>query len=141
VYPENNWEIRPKLCLGWEQTMETNLSTHQRAVQKNVDNSKQIRLSICKDLHTSNRIYFERETPNWVTPSTTIIRKEGLYLRCQWSQASGAVEGRCSGEVTRCRQTWIGAWILRLGNDGLFSANRRNKIPSIEKFDRTSPTL
>jgi hypothetical protein len=35
----------------------------------------------------------------------TMIRKERLYLGWWWSQASGAVVGRCSGEVTRCRQT------------------------------------
>ena len=88
--------------------MKTNPSTQPRAVQKNVDNSKHIRLSICKDLHTSNRMYFEQETPNWASPPTTMIRKEGLYLRWWWSQASGAMEGRCSGEVTRCKQTDTG---------------------------------
>jgi hypothetical protein len=34
------------------------------ACPKNVDNSKYIRLYICKFLHISIRIYFERETPN-----------------------------------------------------------------------------
>jgi len=37
-----------------------------------------------------------------------MIRKEGLYLGWRWSQASGAVEGRCSGEATQCRQTRSG---------------------------------
>ena len=49
-----------------------------------------------------------------------MIRKEGLYLGWRWSQASGAVAGRCSGEATRCRQ--IG--VLRLGSDGVFSAKK-----------------
>jgi hypothetical protein len=34
VYPKNNGEVMPKPCLGSEQTMETNPSTHPRAVQK-----------------------------------------------------------------------------------------------------------
>ena len=34
AYPENNWEVMPKLYLGLEQTIETNPSTHPRAVQK-----------------------------------------------------------------------------------------------------------
>ena len=33
VYPENNREVLPKLLLGPERTMETNPSTHPRAVQ------------------------------------------------------------------------------------------------------------
>jgi hypothetical protein len=34
VYPENNREMVPKLSLGSEQTIETNSSTHPRAVQR-----------------------------------------------------------------------------------------------------------
>ena len=34
MYPENNSEVVPKLRLGSEQNMETNPSTHLRAVQK-----------------------------------------------------------------------------------------------------------
>ena len=34
AYPENNKEVMPKLCLGPEQTMETNTSTHPHAVKK-----------------------------------------------------------------------------------------------------------
>jgi hypothetical protein len=37
-----------------------------------------------------------------------MIRKERLYLGWQWSQASGAVAGRCSGEAMRCRQARSG---------------------------------
>ena len=32
-------------------------------------------------------------------------RRRYLYLGCRWSQASGAVASRCSGEAKRCRQT------------------------------------
>jgi len=32
---------------------------------KNVDNPKQVRNLVCKDLHTNDRISFGRETPNW----------------------------------------------------------------------------
>ena len=67
VYPKNNREMMPKLYLGSEQTMETNPTYASVGCPKNMDNSKQIRLSICKELHISNRISFERETPNWVT--------------------------------------------------------------------------
>jgi hypothetical protein len=59
-------------------------------------------------MHTNDRISFGRETPNWVTRPTTMTRKQGLYLRWRWSQASGAVASRCSGEATRCRQTCNG---------------------------------
>jgi len=61
---ENNTEVMPKLCLGLEQTMETNLIYASAGCPQNVDNPKQILLYICKDLHTSNRISFGRETPN-----------------------------------------------------------------------------
>ena len=59
----------PKSYLGTEQTMETYSTTHPQTVQKNMDNAKQIRSQICKYLHTTNRISFGRETPNWVTPN------------------------------------------------------------------------
>jgi hypothetical protein len=38
----DNREVVPKLHLKSEQNMETNTSTHPEAVQKNVDNPKQI---------------------------------------------------------------------------------------------------
>ena len=64
VYPENNREVLPKLLLGPERTMETNPSTHPRAIQKNMDNPKPIRSQIRKDPHTYDRISFGQETPN-----------------------------------------------------------------------------
>jgi predicted metallopeptidase len=52
-----------------------------------------------------------------------MIQREGFYLGWRWSQASGAVVSRCSGEATRCRQ--IGdVGVLRLGSDGLFSTKK-----------------
>ena len=67
VYPENNREVMPKVYLGSERTMETNLIYASVRCPKYVDNPKEIRSQICKDLHTSDRISFERETPNWAT--------------------------------------------------------------------------
>ena len=83
MYPENNKEVMPKVCLGQERNMETNLIYASAGCPKNVDNPKQIRSQICKDPHTSDHICFGRETPNWVTRPTTMIRIEGLYLRCR----------------------------------------------------------
>ena len=60
-------EVMLKVCLGPERTMETNLIYASTGCPKNVDNLKQIRSQICKDAHTSDRICFGRETPNWVT--------------------------------------------------------------------------
>jgi hypothetical protein len=105
VYLENNREVMPKVCLGPKRTMETNLIYTSVGCPKYVDNTKDIRSQICKDLHISDRISFERETPNWASRSTTMIRKRGyLYLGWRWRQASGAVASRCSGEATQCRQ-------------------------------------
>ena len=67
MYLENNREVMPKVCLGPERTIETNLIYASAGCLKYVDNPKEIRLQICKDLHTSDRISFERETPNWAT--------------------------------------------------------------------------
>jgi len=80
VYPENNTEVMPKLYLGLEQTMETNLVYASAGCPENVDNPKQIRLYICKDLHTSNRISFRQETPNWVTPIYDNDKEERLFI-------------------------------------------------------------
>jgi anaerobic glycerol-3-phosphate dehydrogenase len=61
-----------------------------------------------------------------------MLRKERLYLGWRWSQASGAVAGRCSGEATRCRQTRNAqeddrvAKNHQLASDGLFSAKQKN---------------
>jgi len=44
VYPENNKEMMPRFCLGWERTMETNLIYASSGCPNNVDNSKQIQL-------------------------------------------------------------------------------------------------
>jgi len=41
--------------------------------------------------------------------------QEGLYLRWQWSQASGALASRSTGI----------AEVLRLGSDGLLSAKKK----------------
>ena len=67
--------------LGPERTMETNPSTHPRGYPKNVDNPKQKRSQICKDLHTSKDISFGRETPNWATPiyDNRQAEKEVIY--------------------------------------------------------------
>jgi hypothetical protein len=67
VYPENNREVVSILRLRSEQNMETNLIYASAGCPKYVDNPKEIRSLICKDLLTSNRISFEREAPNWVT--------------------------------------------------------------------------
>jgi hypothetical protein len=37
-----------------------------------------------------------------------MVRKEGLYLGWWWSQASGVVASRYSGEAMRCRQPRAG---------------------------------
>jgi hypothetical protein len=52
--------------------METNPIYASSGCPKNVDNSKQIRSKICKDLHISKRISFERETTNKVTRPTNM---------------------------------------------------------------------
>jgi hypothetical protein len=44
--------------------METNLIYTSAGCPKYVDNPKEIRSQICKDLHTSDRISFEQEMPN-----------------------------------------------------------------------------
>ena len=80
MYPENNREELPKLGLGPEQTMETNLVYASAGCPENVDNPKQIRLYIYKDLHTSNRISFGRETPSWVTPIYDNDKEERLFI-------------------------------------------------------------
>ena len=74
MYQENNEEVVSKLCLGQERATKTNPSTHPRAVQKNVDNPKQVQNLVCKDLHTNDRISFGRETPNWG------------YTRCKYAR-------------------------------------------------------
>ena len=71
-----------KLCLRSEQSMETNSIYTSSGYPKNVDNSKQIRLSICKELHISSRISFERETPNRVTCSTNMHDTEKRGVLC-----------------------------------------------------------
>ena len=43
VYPENNREVMPKVCLGPERTMETNLIYASAGCPKYVDNPKEIR--------------------------------------------------------------------------------------------------
>jgi hypothetical protein len=43
VYPENNRDVMPKVCLGPERTMETNLIYASVGYQKYVDNPKEIR--------------------------------------------------------------------------------------------------
>ena len=65
--PPRAGEVMPKVCLGPERTMETNLIYASTGYPKYVDNPKEIWSQICKDLHTSDRISFERETPNWAT--------------------------------------------------------------------------
>ena len=67
MYPENNREVMLKVYLGPERTMETNLIYISAGYPKYVDNLKEIRSQICKDLHTSDHISFEREMPNWAT--------------------------------------------------------------------------
>ena len=61
--------------------METNLIYASMGYPKYMDNPKEIWLQICKDLHTSDRISFEWETPNWVMRSTTMIQKRGVIPR------------------------------------------------------------
>ena len=80
MYPENNGEVMPKPCLGSERTMETKLIYASASCPENVNNPKQIRLYICKDLHTSNSISFGQETPNWVTPIYNNDKEERLFI-------------------------------------------------------------
>ena len=89
-------------------------------------------------MHTSNRISFEQEMPNWVTRSTTMIRKEGLYLRWRRSQASEAMVGRCSGEATWCRQTGTATRTPTRLRRALLYKNG-TKYCHLKKFGRTSP--
>jgi len=103
VYPENNREVMPKLYLGPERNMETNPSTHPQAVQKTwtIQNRYGRRYAkICipptVSLSDGRRLTGLRDL-------RPLYEKEGLYLECRWSQASGAVPSQCSGEVTRCR--------------------------------------
>ena len=93
----------PRLCLGWERTMETNPIYTSSGCPNNVDNSKQILPQICKDLHISNRICFERETPNRVTLTTNRIQKQSLLHVLTYG-----LDGRCfsttaCGEVNESR--------------------------------------
>src|SRR6185295_5579426 len=53
VYPENNGEVMPRLCLGWELIMVTIRIYASSGCPNNVDNSKEIQLQICKDPHIS----------------------------------------------------------------------------------------
>ena len=74
-----------------------------------------------------------------------MIRKEGLYLGWRWSQASGAMVGRCSGEAMRCRQTRSGEEDDRGRRDTparlrrLFSAKKRTKYYLSSKFWQNLP--
>ena len=74
-----------------------------------------------------------------------MIRKEGLYLGWRWSQASGAMAGRCSGEVTWYRQTRSGKEDDRGRRDTparlrrLFSTKKKNKILSQFKIPAKPP--
>jgi len=42
VYPENNGEVMPRLCLGWELIMVTIRIYASSGCPNNVDNSKEI---------------------------------------------------------------------------------------------------
>jgi hypothetical protein len=53
-----------KLSLEQEQSMKTNLNYASAGYPKSVDNPKEIWSQICKGLHISDHISFERETPN-----------------------------------------------------------------------------
>ena len=73
-----------------------------------------------------------------------MIRKEGLYLGWRWSQASGAVAGRCSGEATRCRQTRSGEEYDRGHRDtparlrrALLCKKKKEHTGLIENFEPT----
>ena len=55
---------------------------------KDVDDSKQIRSYICKDMHISNHISFERETSNYVSTSTN---------KKIWIQSQICLSPSCNG--------------------------------------------
>ena len=80
VYPENNREVMPKLWHGSELTMKTNHIYAPLGCPNDVDNSKHIRFHICKELHISNHISFERETTK---------------LRDLWAYAAHLYMGLC----------------------------------------------
>jgi hypothetical protein len=63
---------------------------------------------------------------------------------CRWSQASGAMASRCSGEATRCRQTRNTEeddrhTLAPLQQTLLCKKKERKIILSIKNFGRTSP--
>ena len=80
-------------------------STHTRAVQKTWtirNRYDQIHTVICMPPTVS---LSDGRRLTWLRDLRPRYAKEGLYLGCRWSQASGAVASWCSGEATRCRQT------------------------------------
>jgi hypothetical protein len=100
--------------------METNPIYASSGYPKNVDNLKQIRLSICKELHISNHISFKRETPNRVTWSTNMHDTEKRGVLCLTSLSRKVTSrGRCTQEkpqllqappIQACRpRTWTAA--------------------------------
>ena len=78
--------------------METNPIYASSGCPNNMDNSKQIRPQICINLHISNRICFERETPNRVTRTMNRIRKQSLVHVLTYG-----LDGRCCS-TTACGQ-------------------------------------
>ena len=77
-----------------------------------MDNSKQIQSYICKDLHISNRISFERETPNLVKGATNKRRSEEPFARAHLGLDGGrgddarvGADGLRHGSTTACHLT------------------------------------
>ena len=62
-----------------------------------MDNSKQKQSYICKDLHISNCISFERETPNSFTSYMNMRRNEGQLARPHLGFEDGRVDVACVG--------------------------------------------
>ena len=144
MYPENNREVVPKLRLRSEQNMETNPSTHPRAVQKtwtirNRYGHRYAKIHIPPTVSVSDR----RRLTGLRT--TTVSKRGPLYLGRRWRKASGVVASRCSGETKQCRhdRSTDEDSRGRRGAPGslrqLLLCKRRNTSLLLEKFGRTSP--
>ena len=145
MYPENNGEVMPKPYLRSERTMETKLIYASAGCPNNVDNLKRYGRRYAKIFIPPTVSLSDGRRLTWLRDLRPRYAKEGLYLGCRWSQASGVVASRCSGEATWCRQTRSGKegdrgrrGTLALLRRALLCKKRNIKL-SIQNFGSTSP--
>jgi len=105
--------------------METKLIYASSGCPNNVDNSKQIRPYICKDLHISNRICFERETPNRFTWTMNRIQKQSHLHVLTYRRAVTRVSVQLDDSVRRSERVEDGE-TTSLVNKRKNSVNKRN---------------